>query len=404
MATQKLIQLFEDVLKVNEEGSHTKQQKAKRNANWFYEKCKDKIKLDDIEIDKLAKDLIDRFLYEDPNVINELTKQYNLKKENPEYDKNGKVKPILSLQFQIANELMKKLKWYFKEREKDINTSASVKISKELLRGLVKLNLLPNWDEQNGFQIWTETDIINVVEKYHETYKYLSLEIDDQFAAYKRLLEAYENRISKKKLSDRKPELFNNIVRQFFNWDENPDKNWKAHSSDLRKLLNKWKSHEDEGIERESNNLLNKSKRKTKISNILRISLDDDNALDNFLDKIFYNHSDDSTTEEQLDEINKKCKEIINIYKPPREALLFEILREVTSDPLIRAYKQKEIFNICKERLLKEGINSRYFDKLKSSLLKILTKNRGDGGMLHFTLHNDSVLYFYNLLNSLNIN
>ena len=41
MATQKLIQLFEDVLKVNEEGSHTKQQKAKRNANWFYEKCKD---------------------------------------------------------------------------------------------------------------------------------------------------------------------------------------------------------------------------------------------------------------------------------------------------------------------------------------------------------------------------
>ena len=92
MATQKLIQLFEDVLKVNEEGSHTKQQKAKRNANWFYEKCKDKIKLADIEIDKLAKDLIDRFLYEDPNVINELTKQYNLKKENPEYDKNGKVR------------------------------------------------------------------------------------------------------------------------------------------------------------------------------------------------------------------------------------------------------------------------------------------------------------------------
>ena len=55
MATQKLIQLYEDVLKVNQEVSHTKQHKAKRNANCFYEKCKDKIKLDDVEIAKFAQ-------------------------------------------------------------------------------------------------------------------------------------------------------------------------------------------------------------------------------------------------------------------------------------------------------------------------------------------------------------
>jgi hypothetical protein len=404
MATAKLIQLFEDV-RTDKNGiiTSTNKKNAKKNAEWFYKKCKAIIQLEDTEIEDLAHKLVNRFLYDDPIVIKEITKQYNLKKENPEYDKNGKLKQIVSLNTRIANHLMKKLKWYFKAKQKEVNSSLSVKMSIELLRELVKLNLLPSRDEEKDIEIWTETDIINVVDIYHETYKHISLEKDDQFAAYKRLLEAYENRISKKKLADRKPEFFTKIVRQFFDWDENPDKNWKAYSSDLRKLLNKWKSHEDEIIERENNNSSIKTK-KINISQIQIFSLDDDNAIDHFLDKIFINHSNDSNIEEQLDEINKKCKEIINIYKPPREALLFEILREVTSDPLIRAYKQKDIFNICKERLLKEGINSRYFDKLKSSLLKILTKNRGDGGMLHFTLHNDSVLYFYNLLNSLNIN
>ena len=388
MATQKLINLFEDV-RTGIAGITTKDKKqANKDAVWFYEKYKTNFpKKTDTEIEKEAKILIDRFLYIDPLVIKELKSKHLKDISNPKFDKNGKKISIPPLEALIGKNLKSKLEKHFKQIEKplEIEENASKKISRDLLEGLIELKLLPTWSVKKNLSTWSKNDISAVINLYHKKYHDLSIEKDDDFAAYKRLEAAYQ-RIAKYPVADREPEFFKSIVGQFVHWEEEPDKFFLHLNKDLKRILKKYKTQEDEQNSKQI---------------IKKYSIEDVNSL--FVDKLF--ERPDSDLDNKLSKIENYLNEIRNTESiPKQEKRLFDILIEIVTDANIDAKTEKEISDLCKKRLMDEGITAENFRAIKSRLMKMLSRNKGAAGMLHFEKAiSDELNELYNIINSLDL-
>lgn len=388
MATQKIISLFEDV-RTGIAGITAKDKKqADKDAVWFYEKYKTNFpKKTDTEIEKEAKILIDRFLYIDPLVIKELKSKHLKDISNPKFDKNGKKISIPPLEALIGKNLKSKLEKHFKQIEKplEIEENASKKISRDLLEGLIDLKLLPTWSVKKNLSTWSKNDISAVINLYHKKYHDLSIEKDDDFAAYKRLEAAYQ-RIAKYPVADREPEFFKSIVGQFVHWEEEPDKFFLHLNKDLKRILKKYKTQEDEQNSKQI---------------IKKYSIEDVNSL--FVDKLF--ERPDSDLDNKLSKIENYLNEIRNTESiPKQEKRLFDILIEIVTDANIDAKTEKEISDLCKKRLMDEGITAENFRAIKSRLMKMLSRNKGAVGMLHFEKAiSDELNELYNIINSLDL-
>ena len=388
MATQKLTTLFEEV-RTGVKGITAKDKKqADKDAVWFYEKYKTNFpKKTDTEIEKEAKILIDRFLYIDPLVIKELKSKHLKDISNPKFDKNGKKISIPPLEALIGKNLKSKLEKHFNQIEKplEIEENASKKISRDLLEGLIELKLLPTWSVKKNLSTWSKNDISAVINLYHKKYHDLSIEKDDDFAAYKRLEAAYQ-RIAKYPVADREPEFFKSIVGQFVHWEEEPDKFFSDLNKDLKRKLKEYKSMDDQIWEEEkelNSKLTGKKPKKSKgIPKIGKVSIDDDSVKNDLKYKLSLAMPDSEN--ENLSKIEKFEREILRTERIPSQPnRLLSILKEIVQDPNINVTSKDEIWNLCRERLIAEGIAIRNYDQIKSRLLKILKGNRGATGMLH---------------------
>ncbi len=394
MATQKLISLFEEVRTGKNGIKLINKRQASKDAEWFYKKYKTNYpEMNDAEIEKAAKDLIYRFVFIGEDISSKI--EQKIKENSP---KNNNLKP--SLETAIGAYLKTKLKNYFKEIEKPINQkNASKNISKDLLEGLIKIELLPRW---------TKTEIQRVINKYHNIYKDLSLKTDNEFAAYERLFAAYERIAITEKypVADRNPNFFLKIVGQFFELKEEVDKNWKEYLKDLNRRLNKYKSMDEvilaEEKEMSRKRTGKKPKPKKGFYDVGKVSIYDDSVTNKFVDKLF-DEMQDPDIEKMVSKIERYSNEVRKKV-PKQEARAFDILIEVVTDPNIDAKTEKKISDLCKNRLMAEGITAVNFSAIKSRLLKILREDKSATDMLQFiTLPSAELLLFSKIINSLDL-
>ena len=175
MATQKLISLFEEVRTGKDGITKINKSIAQENAVWFYNKCKTKYTtMTNTDIEAEADILIERILRWKELLINNLK---NTRKQINEYNnklKEGEEKkPNPSVESSLGSFLIKELKTHFKKVDKlVVEKNSSKKISYNLLFGLKRLDYLPKKNAENNDDIWTEKEIVSVVNFYHK--KFLS--------------------------------------------------------------------------------------------------------------------------------------------------------------------------------------------------------------------------------------
>ena len=382
MATQKLISLFEEVRTGKDGITKINKSIAQENAVWFYNKCKTKYTtMTNTDIEDEADILIERILRWKELLINNLK---NTRKQINEYNnklKEGEEKkPNPSIESSLGSFLIKELKTHFKKVDKlVVEKNSSKKISYNLLFGLKRLDYLPKKNAENNDDIWTEKEIVSVVNFYHKKFHELSLKNDDYFAAYERLFAAYEYISNIYSVEYRNPGIFIKVAKQFFELENDTEKQTKKNLQyHLRKLNGKLKKWSNPGE-------FEKQKK------VINISL---NAqfLKGVIGDISEENDKDFEIRPILMGIEEYTKAVITRLKlTGREKLYFNNLIEVIRDEKNRNLKSKtELILACDDQLISMGWSDAKCRKVYSDLRGKLMKDKDDLGSLA-RLYNSSV-------------
>lgn len=243
------------------------------------------------------------------------------------------------------------VKEYFDGLQKKGKVSVSRKLSADLLHGLINLSLLPQW---------TSSDIESVIDTYHNKFAALSNKTDDKFAAYDRLMAAYETIALQYPVPERKPELFISISGQFYELKRKHDKNFQK----LYKKLNKI-AKEYSGSKRSENHDIYEKSKKIEAKGFLAEEIS--NALYDVISDF-----DAWTSPDKLIGFANEVKRLAILTKQERK--LFDLLIEVASDPANVDKKKNEICETWKSVYNSYGFTDANFRQLKRRLIEALTK------------------------------
>jgi len=261
--------------------------------------------------------------------------------------------------------ISKSISKYLKKLSKKEQEVESRKISRDLLEGLIKEKFLTQWSKK---------EIETVINFYHKKYFNLEKATSNPYAAYDRLRASYERIAEYYPVDKRKPEFFIDIAKQFFELQDETDKNWKDHIKDINKIINKYKTQDEKYASAQIKN--SKKTIKTNIANvklihnIKKVSIDDDESINNqFVDELFYSIRDDIGLNSKLSKIDRFINEILKISKlSKQEEKLFYILIDIVKDPDNKAKTQKEIMDLCKKELISQGIRCENYRAIKKRL------------------------------------